>query len=288
MLIGIEQGGMAMKHRGRLMGCLCVLLVLGACLYASRCCPEVTEYALTCERLPEAFDGYRIVQLSDLHAARFGPDNRRLVELTAAQAPDMIALTGDLIETEADIPVVRRLVEQLVPLAPVYVCSGNHDWAGGGAPALRQAVEAAGACWLGEDWVTLDRDGASIVIAGVEDPNSYADLITPDVFLEQTAQSRPDTFTILLGHRNDWPVKYPDLPVDLILSGHGHGGIVRLPFVGGLLGTDHQFFPEYGAGLYPSGRYVMAVSRGLGSTGPIPRLFNRPEVLCLTLHIPEK
>lgn len=259
-------------------------LCLGYILYSSKYRLDVTEYTLSSAKLPEAFDGYRIVQLSDLHAMEFGEGNEKLIRQVERLSPDLIALTGDFIETAEDIPITKHLVEALTPIAPVYFCSGNHDWAGGGAPELRKAIEAAGGIYLGEDYALETRDGQSILIAGVEDPNSYADLIHPDVFMNTVAQAHPNTFTVLLGHRNDWVEQYPDLQADIILSGHGHGGIIRFPGIGGLLGTDHKFFPEYDAGLFPSGHYVMAVSRGLGSFDRLPRFWNRPEILCLTLH----
>lgn len=253
-------------------------------LYASRCQPEVTEYTVSSPRLPEAFDGYRIVQLSDLHAREFGEGNRDLVEQVRALAPDLIALTGDYIESEADIPITQSLVAQLTDIAPVYFSSGNHDWASGAAPELREAVEDAGGVWLSNESREVSRDGASILVAGVEDPNSYADMVRPDELLGRIDGDHPGSFILLLGHRNDWVTRYPDLPADVILCGHGHGGIIRLPAVGGLLGTDHRLFPEYDAGLFFSDRYVMVVSRGLGNNFWIPRLWNRPEIVCLTLR----
>lgn len=273
-----------MKRRKWLIYLVLFIMCLGFILYDSKYHLDVTEYSLSSYKLPESFDGYRIVQLSDLHAMEFGTHNRRLIEAVAALYPDMIALTGDYIETAEDIPITKHLVKALSQIAPVYFCSGNHDWASGAAPELRSAIEDSGGTYLGEQYILETREDQSIVIAGVEDPNSYADLIHPDVFMEEVAQAYPGAFTILLGHRNDWPRQYPDLPVDLILSGHGHGGVIRLPGFGGLLGTDHKFFPEYDAGLFPSNHYVMAVSRGLGSFGRLPRFLNRPEILCLTLH----
>ena len=250
-----------MKRRKWLIYLLVLVMCLGYILYDSKYHLEVTEYSLSSYKLPEAFDGYRIVQLSDLHAMEFGRGNRRLIEAVADLSPDLIALTGDYIET-----------------------AGDHDWASGAAPDLRCAIEDSGGTYLGEQYALETRGEQFIVIAGVEDPNSYADLIHPDAFMETVSQNYPDAFTILLGHRNDWPEQYPDLPADLIFSGHGHGGILRLPGIGGLLGTDHKFFPEYDAGLFPSNHYIMAVSRGLGSFDSLPRFLNRPEILSLTLH----
>ena len=166
-------------------------------LYASRCLPEVTEYTVSSPRLPEAFDGYRIVQLSDLHAREFGEGNRDLVEQVRALAPDLIALTGDYIESEADIPITQSLVAQLTDIAPVYFSSGNHDWASGAAPELREAVEDAGGVWLSNESREVSRDGASILVAGVEDPNSYADMVRPDELLGRIDGDHPGSFILL-------------------------------------------------------------------------------------------
>ena len=273
-----------MKVKKRWLLILSLTICLGVILYSSKYSLDVTEYTLSSAKLPDAFDGYRIVQLSDLHAMEFGKENARLIRAVQTLSPDLIALTGDFIECAEDIPITEHLVSALADIAPVYFCSGNHDWASGAATDLRQAIEGAGGVYLGECCETITLDGQSIVIAGVEDPNSYADLIHPDEFLDAVVREHPDAFTILLGHRNDWVQQYPELPADVILSGHGHGGIIRLPWIGGLLGTDHKFFPEYDAGLYPSNHYVMVVSRGLGSFDRLPRFLNRPEILCLTLR----
>lgn len=278
---------MAISMKKRYILCsLCLILIFYVLfnLYSNRYLLEVTEYTLTSEKLPEAFDGYRIVQLSDLHAAEFGLDNQNLVEQVSALSPDLIAITGDFIQCEEEIPVTETLVKRLTAIAPVYVCSGNHDWACGAALELRSAITDAGGHWLGNDCCVLSQKGQSIILAGVEDPNSYADMIRPDQLMNLIADAYPNSFTILLAHRNDWPERYPTLKADLILCGHGHGGIVRLPGLGGLLGTDHQLFPEYDAGMFPCGRYTMLVSRGLGNSHWVPRFWNRPEIVCLTLR----
>lgn len=272
-----------MKHLKWLWSLLGIILCLSWILYSSKYRLEITEYTLSSTKLPEAFDGYRIVQLSDLHTMEFGKNNTRLIEKVRDLRPDMIALTGDYIESADDIPISSHLVTALTDIAPVYFCSGNHDWASGAALELRQAIEDAGGIYLGNSYELQERTDQIILIAGVEDPNSYADLTPPDEFLAPVIEEYPDTFTILLGHRNDWVEKYPNLQADIILSGHGHGGVVRLPGIGGLLNTNHQLFPEYDAGLYPSGHYIMVVSRGLGNSYYIPRVLNRPEILCLTL-----
>lgn len=244
-----------------------------------------TKYSIACESLPACFDGLRIVQLSDLHGMSFGKDNSRLVQRVEELAPDLILLTGDFIDREEDIETAAALCRRLKELAPVYFCSGNHDWGSGLAQKLASALEESGAVWLHNDYDELTFGGDSIIIAGVEDPNSYAQMERPDELAERINREAPGKFIILLGHRNYWPEEYPDLPVDLIFSGHGHGGVVRLPGGVGLLGTDHDLFPEYDAGVFESGRYKMVVSRGLGGNGVIlvPRFLNNPEIVCAVL-----
>ncbi len=214
----------------------------------------------------------------------FGRDNQRLVKRVAALEPDLIALTGDYIEEAEDIAVVEALVKQLSEIAPVYYTSGNHDWASKAIKQLEETIEENGGSYLGNEHLLLERNGASIVLAGVEDPNGRADMPKPDALLEDIAAEHPDQYTVLLAHRNDFPVRYPDLPCDVVFTGHGHGGVIRLPIIGGLVGTDLKLFPTYDAGLFESGRYTMVVSRGLGGFPFYPRLLNNPEIVCVTLR----
>ena len=138
---------------------------------------------------------------------------------------------------------------------------------------------------LSNQFLTLERNGESIVLAGIDDPNGYADQKSPEELAAELYADQGDPFWILLAHRNDrFENQYSLLGADLVLSGHGHGGIIRLPFTDGLLSTDRTFFPSYTAGLYEANGSCLFVTRGLGNSGPSIRLFNRPEVAVLTLH----
>lgn len=262
-----------------------VLAALFALLFADSAYRLVTtDYTVTSARLPAGFDGYRIVQLSDLHAAEFGEDNARLVQKVAAAQPDLIVLTGDFIESEAQIPVTSTLARQLTALAPVYFVSGNHDWASHAIDELFDALTDAGVVCLRNEAVTLACGGDTIILAGVDDPNGHADMPTPDEVAAAVQAAYPGAFTVLLGHRNYWVEEYPALPVDVIFCGHAHGGVIRLPGIGGLIGTDRTLFPDYTEGMFTSGQYQMIVSRGLGQIPQLPRLGNNPEIVCLTLR----
>lgn len=276
------------KHRGR--GCLTALIILALIAAAaaflikdSREDLEISRYEVASQKLPESFDGFKIVQLSDLHGAEFGEDGMALVDKVGSLEPDMIALTGDFVTDEGDLAAVEKLAARLVKLCPVYFISGNHEFGSGLAVKVRNILERAGVKYLSNEYLTISRGEDEILLGGVEDPLAYADMLSPDELAQKMNDAAPDAFKILLGHRNYWMTEYPELPVDLIFCGHAHGGLIRIPGVGGLIGTDRRLFPDFDAGQFNNGRYTLIVSRGLGNSVPIPRIFNRPEVVCVEL-----
>lgn len=276
------------KHRGR--GCLTALIILALIAAAaaflikdSREDLEISRYEVNSKKLPESFDGFKIVQLSDLHGAEFGEDGMGLVEKVKELEPDIIALTGDFVTDEGDLAAVKKLAGRLTELCPVYFVSGNHEFGSGLAIKVRNILERAGVKYLSNEYLTINRGEDEILLGGVEDPLAYADMLSPDELAQKMNDAAPDAFKILLGHRNYWMTEYPELPVDLIFCGHAHGGLIRIPGVGGLIGTDRRLFPDFDAGEYNNGRYTLIVSRGLGNSVPIPRVFNRPEIVCVEL-----
>lgn len=276
------------KHRGR--GCLTALIILALIAAAaaflikdSREDLEISRYEVNSKKLPESFDGFKIVQLSDLHGAEFGEDGMELVDKVGSLEPDMIALTGDFVTDEGDLAAVEKLAARLVKLCPVYFISGNHEFGSGLAVKVRNILERAGVKYLSNEYLTINRGDDEILLGGVEDPLAYADMLSPDELAQKMNDAAPDAFKILLGHRNYWMTEYPELPVDLIFCGHAHGGLIRIPGVGGLIGTDRRLFPDFDAGQFNNGRYTLIVSRGLGNSVPIPRVFNRPEIVCVEL-----
>lgn len=276
------------KHRGR--GCLTALIILALIAAAaaflikdSREELEISRYEVASQKLPESFDGFKIVQLSDLHGAEFGEDGMELVDKVGSLEPDMIALTGDFVTDEGDLAAVEKLAARLVKLCPVYFISGNHEFGSGLAVKVRNILERAGVKYLSNEYLTINRGDDEILLGGVEDPLAYADMLSPDELAQKMNDAAPDAFKILLGHRNYWMTEYPELPVDLIFCGHAHGGLIRIPGVGGLIGTDRRLFPDFDAGQFNNGRYTLIVSRGLGNSVSIPRIFNRPEIVCVEL-----
>ena len=237
--------------------------------------------------LPAAFDGLRIVQLTDLHGKAFGPDNARLIAAVAAAEPDIIVLTGDLQDAPKETPPAYtwQLGAAMAAIAPTYFVTGNHEWALPDVPGLKAQLEEAGVTVLSNEFATLERNGDAIVLAGIDDPNGYADQKTPEELAEEIRQAEgEDACWLLLAHRNNlFPRQYSLLGADLVIAGHGHGGMIRLPFTDGLISVERTLFPSYTAGFYEENGSTALISRGLGNSGPSFRLFNRPQIAVLTL-----
>ena len=261
---------------------LCALLLL----WSNRSL-QIERFAFADPDLPEGFDGAVIVQLSDLHCAQFGEGNRGLLSAVAAETPDYIFLTGDLVDQKKPMPegYVETLAAGLSAIAPTYFVTGNHEWARGDVPELKNTLADGGVTVLSNQFVPLERGGDVILLAGIDDPNGYADQKTPEELAGEIAAAGEAPYWMLLAHRNTlFADVYSRLGADLTLCGHGHGGLIRLPFTDGLASTDRTFFPTYTAGFYEANGAEVFVSRGLGNSGKTFRLFNRPQVAVLTLQ----
>lgn len=248
---------------------------------------QVTHFEPAFTDLPAGFDGCRIVVLGDLHTAYFGEDNTQLLDAVRAESPDYIFFVGDLLDALHEIPpdYAAVVADGLSSIAPTYYVTGNHEWAIGDVPELKEALTAHGMTVLSNQFLRLERNGDTIVLAGIDDPNGYADQKSPEELAAELYAACGDPFWVLLAHRNNlFPERYSLLGADLVVSGHGHGGLVRLPFTDGLISVERTLFPSYTAGLYEENGSVLFVTRGLGNSGSTFRLFNRPEVAVVTLR----
>lgn len=253
---------------------------------------ETDTFAFAAPGLPDSFDGFRVVQLSDLHGKRFGEGNADLIAAVEAQSPDAIFLTGDLVDARSTVADAVPLIEGLTPLAPVYYVTGNHEWGSGQARETVRTLRELGVTCLENEFVSIERGDEHILIAGVHDPNGRADQKTPEqLAAEVHASEDTPPFWLLLAHRNNlFSGKYCRLGAALTFCGHAHGGIWRLPFTDGLIDTQMRLFPSFTSGFYQcddrhgGGAWVF-VSRGLGNSPRFTfRLFNRPQVAVITLR----
>lgn len=257
-------------------------------LYMNNHWLQTTTYTVESERLPQAFAGLTIVQVSDLHDARFGKQQSKLVEKVKRQQPDLIFLTGDLIDSNRyDLARSLEAVEQLVALADVYYVTGNHEVAVNQVDEIKSALVSLGVHVLTNEAHILTKAGEQIAIAGVDDPLMRAtelpEVPVSDYVDEALLHIPEDMFTLLLSHRPEVFTVYGEKAVDVVFTGHAHGGQVRIPGVGGLIAPGQGWLPDYTAGKHETGNASMIISRGLGNSIVPFRILNRPEIVVVKL-----
>ena len=247
---------------------------------------QITHIPVSSRNLPESFDGFRIAQVSDLHNAAFGENNESLLQKLWQAEPDIIAITGDLIDSQhTDTETALAFVEGAVKIAPCYYVTGNHEARISTYPQFEDQMKALGVTVLRTEAAVLERDGSHITLLGVDDPAFDRSGQTDAQTLSQQLDSLlPEGFTILLSHRPEHFSLYCQYKIELVLSGHAHGGQLRLPLLGGVIAPHQGFFPKYDSGLYTASNTSMVVSRGLGNSLFPFRLNNPPEIVCITLH----
>ncbi len=247
----------------------------------------VTHHEITNEDLPESFEGFRILQVSDFHNTDFGDD---ITEKIAEEKPDIIVITGDLIDFyETNLQISLDFIEKIVKIAPVYYVTGNHEYRIAEYPDFRNKIEAFGVKILEGKTEKIVRNGEEISISGVDDfsyfGSAYLDenLMNLENELSEISAEKANTVSILLSHRPELFDSYVKADFDLVFCGHAHGGQIRLPFLGGILAPSQGFFPEYDGGIYSEDGTDMVVSRGLGNSVFPFRINNRPELISVVL-----
>ena len=267
-----------------------LILVIGILLCDSNSRLVTTEYELKYSNLPAGFDGFRIVVLSDIHAAVFGDNNERLISKVREAKPNIIAITGDFtdgsgkVAIEAQLKIAETLIAGLLPIAPVYYITGNHEWDNGGIRELLKLLDEYNVGVLRNGYTRIYSGSGSIILAGTDDRNGPADMIRPDEFVAKIREAEGEGFLLMLEHRNSNLELYSELGVDLVLCGHAHGGIIRLPFTDGIIGPQRDMFPTYTNGVYSMGGTNMVVSRGIGNHTGFPRFLNNPHIVVAVLN----
>ena len=251
-------------------------------LYVNNHWIVITEHVYESKKVPKNFDGFRIAQVSDLHDASFGIEQSKLVEKVRETNPDIIVITGDVIDSNRyDLQQSLKAVEQFVEIAEVYYVIGNHEVAMNRVRQIYGTLKELGVHILPNTFVTLERHDEVLNIMGIEDPlNGFETQTMLNVAKEEMNEN---TFTILLAHRPEMFYTYVVNDIDLVFSGHAHGGQVRIPFIGGLFAPSQGFLPTYTAGIYEEDETTMAVSRGLGNSTVPFRILNLPEIVVVEL-----
>lgn len=241
----------------------------------------VTNITVTSENIPDEFNGFKIVHISDLHNAEFGDGQKDLIDKIEAQDADIIVITGDMIDSRrTDVDKAVELITGLGNKIPVYYVTGNHESRVREYNELESKLIENGVTVLKNESVKIEKDSSFINVIGVDDP-SFG-MSANDIF-HTVSELKTDGYDVLLSHRPELFETYCESGAELVLCGHAHGGQVRIPFIGGIVAPNQGLFPEYTAGSYKSGSTEMIVSRGLGNSIIPLRVNNPPELVVITL-----
>lgn len=279
------------RKKTRIILAVVILIVTVAYLFWQNNAIEVSYFNYYDASIPESFDGYKIVQVSDLHNKDFG---NQLINKVTDEDPDIIVVTGDVIDrNRTDIPVAVEAMSYLMEIAQVYFVTGNHEIASGVYADLQEEMSRIGVIDLDNATEIIEIDGMAIGMIGIEDPLfllledieaiGSAELLI-QLRIEELLEETDTEFNILLSHRAELMDLYSKTGVDLSFTGHAHGGQIRLPFMGGLFSPSQGFFPAYTSGVYEQTDTTMIVSRGLGNSIIPFRINNRPELVVVTLQ----
>ena len=277
------------KRKHNIIAIVAVIITICCWIGWANTALEINEYKIIHDQIPESFSGFRIAQVSDLHNAELGNGNENLLAMLSQSNPDIIVLTGDLIDSRhTDIEVALDFASKAVQIAPVYYVTGNHEARVPEYEQLKTGLVDLGVTVLENQKVQITKDGESITLMGIQDPSFSTDYLFGDAESVSrqaitSLQNESDGFTVLLSHRPELFDLYVDTGVDLVFSGHAHGGQFRLPFVGGLVAPNQGFFPKYDAGQFNEENTTMIVSRGVGNSIIPFRINNPPELVVVEL-----
>lgn len=258
---------------------------------------DVTKYTISNEKIPEEFNGFKIVQLSDFHSQGYRDTTEKLISKVKDINPDIIVMTGDMVSWDMeDIEEVKILIKSLVEVYPIHYIDGNHEHLAeisrpGRYVAFNEFMQELGVTTIKNDYVEIYKGNKSINLYGINLPLDGATGLYVNRFqleenyVEKTlSEANKEKFNILLAHTPTFIKQYSQWGADLVLSGHMHGGIVRIPFTNiGLLSPGRTIFPRYAAGKFKVNDTTMIVNRGIGTSSFKLRVFNNPEIAVITL-----
>lgn len=295
-MYGSKQAINQMKKRKSIWKVLLAVIILGIIGYATykgNTTVGTSHYEVVSDQLPASFDTYTIVQLSDVHDSLFGENHADVVGEVKAVSPQAIFLTGDFIDRNRyNLDQSILLVKELQGIAPIYYVTGNHEVSTNDTKRIMEALRELDVhVLLDEAEIITSAENESIAIGGIQDPLSsrLEDEEATTASIHSAFEAVPsDMFKILLAHRPEQLDVYVEHKIDVIFSGHAHGGQFRIPGIGGLISPGQGFFPKLTSGIYEKEGSQLAVSRGLGNSIMPIRLFNQPEIVVVTLKKKEK
>lgn len=278
------------KLRKRLIITLFIIIGLVILFIWQNNVVSITKYEHINSKLPKSFNNYKVLHISDLHNKNY---HGRLWDKIKKTNPDIIVITGDLIDRRnTKIHIATEFVQEISKIAPTYYVSGNHEQLSGRYTELKEEIEKLNIQIIDNSYVALNKGSDEIGLMGIADPSIIQ---SEDTYLKSDSskyikdsisklyENIDTNFNMLLSHRPEQFSVYKDMNMDLVFSGHAHGGQVRIPFIGGLVAPNQGLFPKYTQGIYSDGSTSMVVSRGLGNSIFPLRVFNSPELVIVTL-----
>ncbi len=281
---------------------LLISFLIGFFVYTQNYVLQKTEYTVEFSDLPDAFSNMKILHLTDIHRKSFGKDQKKLIDMIRQANPDIIVVSGDIIycynhwynfryDYNKDLSKIMKIFDALVNEFPIYYAPGNHECKSNFYPTIKEALLKCGITVLDSGIVNLTKNGQEISLLGLKDPTFWGGSnIVVDEYLELTKKELLDLksrsnnrFTVLISHRPEIFDIYKDAEIDIVFTGHAHGGQWRFPIIGPVYAPQQGYFPKYTNGVHTFDKTNVIINRGMGnSTMPI-RLFNRPEVVVVTL-----
>lgn len=275
---------------GNLIG-LSGLALLSTQIYRDNTLIKVSKYEIKNDKIPKEFNKFKIVHLSDFHSYGFGKDNVKLLEKINDEHPNIIVMTGDMVNKyDENFEKFLNLAEALSKKHNIYYIVGNHEvrLKENDLKFIIQKLKEFGIKILSDDKITIMKKKDHINIYGIDIPLQYYKVINKHSNIEEVINKilnkcNEKEYNILLAHNPLYFDTYAKNNVDLTLSGHVHGGMIKLPFIGALLSPERKFFPKYSSGVYEVNNKKLIVSTGIGHSKPGIRLFNMPEIVSITL-----
>lgn len=239
---------------------------------------KITSYSYSSSKIPVEFNNFKIVHISDLHNKNFGKKQSLLISKIKNEKPDLIVFTGDMIDgTHTDLSSINNLLNGISGICPIYAVKGNHEEDNADTyNTLLSYYKTYHVTLLENALATITINHSSIYLYGL---NYYGYI---PFSLDNLPAADTAKFNILLQHATNYFDELSTKGYDLMLSGHTHGGIIRLPFLGGVIANDGSLFPKYDSGMFQTNNCTMISSCGLGDA-KVPRIFNPPEIVSITL-----
>lgn len=270
-----------------------MFIILISFLYFENNSIQLTKKEVYSSKVSKDFHGFKIVQISDLHSKVFGKNNKRLVEKIKDEEPDIIVITGDLVDRRRyNEDKSLDFINEIKDAYPIYYVTGNHEAWSGKFTSLERKLKERKVNVLRNEKLVVNKAGSHINILGVDDPafstkdysEAYKDFEIIKNELNSIEYDKEREFNILLSHRPELFDIYEEAGIDLAFAGHAHGGQINIPFIGGVVAPNQGVFPQYYKGAYNKNNTTMIVSRGLGNSLAPQRLFNRPEIISMIIY----